>query len=120
MATDETGGTIGLTGGAWVQELPDYEAGRAVALSGETIMSRKPTRIELPLWLYGVFVLFGICLAIIVVATYFSPWGPKDEQAWSKWGQLGDYVGGLLNPVFGFLGFLALLLTLWFQSKELQ
>jgi hypothetical protein len=36
------------------------------------------------------------------------------------WGQLGDYVGGLLNPVFGFLSVFALLVTLVLQSRELR
>jgi len=35
------------------------------------------------------------------------------------WGQLGDFVGGILNPVFGFLSFMALIVTLLIQSKEL-
>jgi uncharacterized membrane protein len=36
------------------------------------------------------------------------------------WGQLGDYIGGLLNPVFGFLSVFALLVTLVLQSRELR
>lgn len=36
------------------------------------------------------------------------------------WGQLGDYIGGFLNPVFGFLSVFALLVTLILQSRELK
>jgi len=36
------------------------------------------------------------------------------------WGAFGDYIGGILNPLFGFLGLLALLLTIKLQSQELR
>jgi uncharacterized membrane protein len=42
---------------------------------------------------------------------------PIDAQGW---GQLGDYFGGLLNPVFGFLTILAFVFTLLLQSRELK
>ncbi len=38
----------------------------------------------------------------------------------SEWGQFGDYVGGLLNPIFGFSSLLALLYTIRIQSQELR
>lgn len=38
----------------------------------------------------------------------------------SGWGQLGDFLGGVLNPVFGFLTIIALVLTLILQSRELR
>lgn len=37
-----------------------------------------------------------------------------------SWGQLGDYFGGVLNPTFSFLALVALLLTLYVQSRELK
>lgn len=36
------------------------------------------------------------------------------------WGTFGDYLGGTLNPIFGFFGFLALLATLSLQRKQLD
>ncbi|MAS40873.1 MAG: hypothetical protein CMK33_04070, partial [Porticoccaceae bacterium] len=36
------------------------------------------------------------------------------------WGQLGDFFGGVLNPAFSFLALLALLMTLYVQSRELK
>ncbi len=36
------------------------------------------------------------------------------------WGQFGDYFGGLLNPIFGLLSFVALLIALVLQSRELH
>ncbi|MCK9988844.1 MAG: hypothetical protein AzoDbin1_05316 [Azoarcus sp.] len=37
-----------------------------------------------------------------------------------SWGQLGDFFGGVLNPTFSFLALVALLLTLYVQSRELK
>lgn len=37
-----------------------------------------------------------------------------------EWGQAGDFFGGILNPAFGFLTIVALVLTLLLQSKELK
>lgn len=38
----------------------------------------------------------------------------------AEWGQLGDYFGGTLNPVFGFVSVIALLFTIVFQARELK
>ncbi len=46
--------------------------------------------------------------------------GAAEAQARAEWGQLGDYFGGTLNPLFGFVSVLALLITLIVQSKELR
>lgn len=49
----------------------------------------------------------------------------KDEHANSiearaELGQLGDYFGGTLNPLFGFVSVIALLLTIIYQARELK
>lgn len=38
----------------------------------------------------------------------------------SMWGQFGDYVGGLLNPVLGSVSLLALAYTVYLQNKTLE
>lgn len=43
---------------------------------------------------------------------------PSDTQ--ESWGQFGDFVGGILNPLFSIIGLLALLHTIVLQSKELS
>lgn len=50
--------------------------------------------------------------------SYFSGELIPNDRA--ELGQLGDYFGGLLNPVFGFLSFTALLVTIFYQSRELK
>jgi hypothetical protein len=63
----------------------------------------------------------AIGVAVVVIAAYiwnFAGLPASDEQ--DKWGQFGDYVGGLLNPTFSFLALLALLSTLGLQVRELK
>lgn len=59
--------------------------------------------------------------AVLVVGGLYlnSFWTVVLPKEFDKWGQLGDFFGGTLNPIFGFLSVLALLITLVLQSKEL-
>lgn len=42
------------------------------------------------------------------------------EASAAPWGQFGDFFGGTLNPIFGFLSVMALLAALVIQSRELK
>lgn len=44
----------------------------------------------------------------------------QGTDARAEWGQLGDFFGGTLNPVFGFVSIMALFLTILYQSRELK
>lgn len=62
----------------------------------------------------------GFLLLAIVIGFYaFKFFGPLSDSS-STWGEFGDYVGGVLNPIFGFLALIALLWTIALQSKELR
>jgi hypothetical protein len=56
---------------------------------------------------------FFAFIVILCVAgryvTVFSTYIVNDQE---KWGQFGDYFGGVLNPILSFFAFLALLITL--------
>lgn len=41
-------------------------------------------------------------------------------EARAAWGQYGDYMGGVLNPMLAFLSFAALAITLILQTKQVQ
>lgn len=45
---------------------------------------------------------------------------PPEETARAAWGQLGDFFGGTLNPIFGFISLVLLLGTFCFQIWELN
>lgn len=67
-------------------------------------------------------VILGVALIVVVVAfgvyaTYFP--GPIESEH-DRWGQFGDFIGGTLNPILGFLSLLALLMTLAIQNRELS
>lgn len=68
-------------------------------------------------------VVFGVaCLLVIaVLITYWFNFknNPISSEVGS-WGAFGDYVGGTINPILGFFSFMALLITLDLQRKQLN
>lgn len=64
-----------------------------------------------------VVALFGVWC---VWSLYFRNVSLSEMMGVDNWGQLGDYFGGLLNPVFGFLSLLGLLVTLFLNQRELK
>ena len=69
------------------------------------------------LFAIGIFGLLVAAFVLLLYATYFP--GAISTSP-TNWGTFGDFVGGSLNPIFGFLGLLALLMTLWVQNRELS
>ena len=62
----------------------------------------------------------GAMAAAALLALYFINFsGPLSDNA-DKWGAFGDFVGGVLNPIFGFLALIALLATFALQVRELR
>lgn len=62
----------------------------------------------------------GFAAAVLVIGFFtFKFFGPLSDDP-GRWGQFGDYVGGVLNPTFSFLALLALLATLGLQIRELR
>jgi uncharacterized membrane protein len=59
----------------------------------------------------------GALIALIVVLLYKSHFG-SIEDTHERWGQFGDYFGGVLNPIFSFLGLVAILVTLRLQISQ--
>jgi hypothetical protein len=70
--------------------------------------------------LVGALVLVALAVVAVTVWFYVATFGGSLSTVHEQWGQFGDYVGGVLNPAFGFLSFGALLIALVLQSKELQ
>lgn len=54
---------------------------------------------------------FGIDIPILSIS---------NSKTAEHWGQIGDFVGGILNPALSFIAFLTLLYTLKIQSDELK
>lgn len=64
-------------------------------------------------------VVAGIALVVSVTAYVYRFWGGFADNH-SRWGEFGDYLGGILNPIFALLALLALLFTIVLQSRELR
>lgn len=71
------------------------------------------------LWALGIsaFALVGMFVAVFII--YFS--GPSaSSQHLQYFGQVGDFFGGMLNPILAFASFIALLYTIKLQSAEMK
>jgi uncharacterized membrane protein len=70
-------------------------------------------------WIRRVPLIILIILAIVLIPYYWRFPGCFDDNR-NTWGTFGDYVGGLLNPIFALIGLIAILYTVYLQSKELH
>jgi len=67
------------------------------------------------------FIVFaGIGAAVLSVYLYWSRFSGPLSTDQAVWGQLGDYIGGVLNPTFSFLAFIALAMTVALQIRQIQ
>lgn len=73
--------------------------------------------IRLMMILLGLAVLFGV--AIVIIYIYGVDGFLPNLKIKAEWGVVGDFFGGILNPVFAFLGLIMLLATLYQSQKEL-
>ena len=74
-------------------------------------------------WLPTVSVSILVIAAVALlgsVAFYLFQFGGDLATSHSRWGEFGDYLGGILNPIFALLGLLALLFVILLQSCELR
>lgn len=63
--------------------------------------------------------ILAFVIILLVAGLYFFHFDGELSQSPNKWGLFGDYMGGVLNPIIGFLALIALLMTIVLQSKEL-
>ncbi len=64
-------------------------------------------------------VIVGMLLAGVIAYQYGSHFGDIEADH-ERWGQFGDYFGGTLNPIFSFLGLIAIVFTLRLQISQLR
>lgn len=60
------------------------------------------------------------CFAVFFLILYFAKFAPGLSSEREAWGQFGDYIGGTLNPLFSFLGLIAIVLTYAMQARQLE
>lgn len=63
-----------------------------------------------------------VCLALIafVLGLYVINFHGSFGSEQATWGTFGDYVGGVLNPIFAFASLIAILYSMHLQSEELE
>lgn len=66
-----------------------------------------------------IFIIALICGGVAIIF-YNSTFSGNISSEHERWGTLGDFFGGVLNPAFSLFGLLALLLTIILQNKELR
>lgn len=83
-------------------------------------IAEQPQTSKVVIRTFVIVVIVAFVLAIFVTSMYFYNFNGNLSSSNGDWGTFGDFVGGSLNPIFAFLGLIALLLTIILQSKELQ
>ncbi|MDO8343234.1 MAG: hypothetical protein Q7T48_08565 [Cellvibrio sp.] len=67
----------------------------------------------------AILAICALCFIFINITTYFTPpLQPMFDQ--ERLGQLGDFLGGTLNPIFGFATVCLLLWSVFIQRQELS
>jgi len=64
--------------------------------------------------------IIAVVVAIVAFASYRITFPGSIAQEHVVWGEFGDFIGGVLNPIFAFFAFLALLITIIIQNRELS
>lgn len=68
---------------------------------------------------FAILAICALCFIFISITTYFAPpLQPMFDQ--ERLGQLGDFLGGTLNPIFGFATVCLLLWSVFIQRQELS
>ena len=80
----------------------------------ETINARNLVRL-----MWG-FALLGFIAIVVAIYFYVDMFGTSRSAEHAAWAQFGEYTGGALGPVFAFLAFIALLITIQLQHNELS
>ena len=73
----------------------------------------------------GRSVYVSVIVAIALVLTfaggcYVYQFGGALSESHSRWGEFGDYLGGVLNPIFALIALMVLLYTVHLQTRELH
>lgn len=75
--------------------------------------------VGIPSWLKSI-VVTALLIALMLLCSFVLKFGVTPSEDQGEWGQFGDFVGGILNPLFSIIGLLALLYTIVLQSEELR
>ena len=69
---------------------------------------------------WALLIIGTIIPVIVVLLFYWSEFGVYPANEHSHWAEFGDFFGGILNPIFAICAFIAVMMTILLQSKELR
>ncbi|MGY2293493.1 hypothetical protein ACW9H6_27555 [Pseudomonas sp. SDO528_S397] len=89
----------------------------------KTVVKKKaPLRVLEEPYVINVFMLFvslaAVLIIVLVFYAYIEMFGTLRQVNREGWGQFGDFIGGLTNPLLSFLGLLVLLNTFSMQLRD--
>mgnify|MGYP006406241491 CR=1 FL=1 len=70
-------------------------------------------------WMLWGLVSLGLLAVVCVVGAYIGSFNSHEIGGPSDWAQFGDYVGGVANPLLGFVTIALLVISLKYQADEL-
>ena len=66
----------------------------------------------------------AVFFSLVLISLYFYNFAPKNSfqlsSADGSWANFGSYIGGVLGPLFSFLAFAGVLLTVWLQAIQID
>jgi hypothetical protein len=79
-----------------------------------------PAWLKVAFWIAAIFLIASSFFIIYKYTSSMTDGFIPDYPDRNEWGVFGDFLGGALNPLLGFASFIALLITIFYQSKELK
>ena len=84
------------------------------------MMNKEQEKIYEIKWYEGLIGLVVISILLVLLLYYFTFGNRKLSTSPEQWGQFGDYIGGVLNPIFACATFIALLYTIKLQLDTIK
>ena len=84
------------------------------------MMNKEQEKIYEIKWYEGLIGVVVISILFVLLLYYFTFGNRKLSTSPEQWGQFGDYIGGVLNPIFACATFIALLYTIKLQLDTIK
>lgn len=103
----------------WVRDLKSGTSFRvSIGLITDEVSPINMQTGRIPALLYAAVAGAALLAASVLAVYFFRFYGPLGDQA--QFGQFGDFVGGILNPLLSFVTLIAVLWSLRVQLRELD
>ncbi|OAD85820.1 hypothetical protein ATN89_03780 [Comamonas thiooxydans] len=90
---------------------------REIGVMEEKPVKKKWEPVEWEMWRWQVVI---VVLLLVLLAVYAVSFGIKGTSSQETWGQFGDFIGGVMNPLVAFAAFYWLTQSVKLQKQELK